>query len=134
LQAVDTNCLLRLITRDDPAQLEVVDEFLERAGRFWVSHIVLVETIWVLTSSYKMSRQGITAILDSLLENRDVQLQLPEVVQRALSKFKASNIDFSDALIHEVAERENLLPIGTFDKKLAKLPGTVDLSAQKQEE
>ncbi len=52
MRAVDTNVLVRLLARDDAAQAEAAEAFV--AGGAWVSHVVLVETIWVLESVYEV--------------------------------------------------------------------------------
>ena len=41
--AVDTNVLVRLIARDDAAQVRVAEEFATKGA--WVSHLVLAETL-----------------------------------------------------------------------------------------
>ena len=53
MRAVDTNVLVRLMTRDDAKQAALADEFIERGA--WVSHLVLVETTWVLSTVYELS-------------------------------------------------------------------------------
>lgn len=42
MRAVDTNVLVRLITRDDKKQVESAEEFVSKGA--WVSHLVLAET------------------------------------------------------------------------------------------
>jgi len=42
MRAVDTNILVRLITRDDPAQLSTAEAWIARGA--WVSTLVLAET------------------------------------------------------------------------------------------
>src|SRR5260221_10959468 len=54
MRAVDTNVLVRLLTRDDRAQLAAAEDFVSSGA--WVSHVVLVETIWVLESVYALPR------------------------------------------------------------------------------
>jgi predicted nucleic-acid-binding protein len=46
MRAVDTNVLVRLITRDDAHQVAAADAFVHKGA--WVSHLVLAETAWVL--------------------------------------------------------------------------------------
>lgn len=50
MRAIDTNVLVRLITGDDARQAAAAAAFV-RSGA-WVSHLVLAETSWVLTSVY----------------------------------------------------------------------------------
>ena len=55
--AVDTNVLVRLIARDDAAQVRAAEGFVAKGA--WVSHLILAETIWVLDSVYELSRAAI---------------------------------------------------------------------------
>ena len=57
MRAVDTNVLVRLLARDDPKQTAAAEAFVVNGA--WISHIVLVETIWVLTSVYERDPQQI---------------------------------------------------------------------------
>ena len=51
MRAVDTNVLVRLVTRDDARQVAAAENFVEPGA--WVSHLVLAEATWVLTSVYE---------------------------------------------------------------------------------
>jgi len=122
MRAVDTNVLVRLITRDDPRQLVAAEAFV--APGAWVSHIVLVEAIWVLTSVYDVDRAGVATALEMLLRHRDLTLQDAETVVGALRHFGGKNrVSFSDCLVLEMARKAGHLPLGTFDRELAKLDG-----------
>ena len=46
MHAVDTNVLVRLITRDDEKQVAIAEAFIGRG--VWAPHVVLAETMWVL--------------------------------------------------------------------------------------
>lgn len=48
--AADTNVLVRLIARDDAAQVRSAEKSVSKGA--WISHLVLAETIWVLDSVY----------------------------------------------------------------------------------
>ena len=51
MRAVDTNVLVRLVARDDAKQIAAAESFIERGA--WVSHLVLAETTWVLSSGVR---------------------------------------------------------------------------------
>lgn len=120
--AIDTNVLVRLITRDDKRQVAAAEVFIARGA--WVSHLVLVETMWVLVSVYGVASKGIAAAVDMLLNHKDISLQEPDVVAEALSRFrKKPSLGFSDCLVLEVARKAGHLPLGTFDSDLGKLAG-----------
>jgi predicted nucleic-acid-binding protein len=126
MHAVDTNVLVRLITRDDAAQTSSADAFVTRGA--WVSHIVLVETVWVLDSVFRLQHTQIAVAVEMLLSHRDLVLQDPDVVQAALGHYrKRPRLGFSDCIVLEVARKAGHLPLGTFDRHLGKLDGAKPL-------
>jgi predicted nucleic-acid-binding protein len=123
MRAVDTNLLVRLITRDDAKQSAAAEAFISRGA--WVSHLVLVETIWVLDAVYDLSAGRIANAVELLLDHRELVLQDPEVVSAALGQFRARpTLGFSDCMVLEIARRAGHLPLGTLDRQLGKLEGT----------
>jgi len=126
MRAVDTNVLVRLITRDDDAQVRAAERFVEKGA--WVSHLALVETAWVLDAVYERDAGEIAKAIELLLNHRELTLQDPGVVAAALQNFRTRPaVGFSDCLMLEVARRTGHLPLGTFDRSLAKLAGTLSL-------
>jgi predicted nucleic-acid-binding protein len=122
MRGVDTNVLIRLITRDDPAQVATADEFVEKGG--WVSVLALVEATWVLSAVYERSPRDIANAIEMLLHHRSLTLQDPDVVAAALISFrKRPALGFSDCMLLEVARKAGHLPLGTFDRGLGKLEG-----------
>ncbi|HXH95553.1 MAG TPA: type II toxin-antitoxin system VapC family toxin [Thermoanaerobaculia bacterium] len=122
MRAVDTNVLVRLITGDDERQAVVAEAFVNRG--VWISHVVLVETAWVLRRAYKLDDAGIAAAIEMLLNQEAVSLQDADVVTSALDQYRLRpSLGFSDCLVIEIARKAGHLPLGTFDKNLAKLDG-----------
>jgi predicted nucleic-acid-binding protein len=122
MRAVDTNLVVRLIARDEPGQASAAEEFIKNGA--WVSQVVLVETVWVLTSVYGLLRPEIAAAVEMLLDHQSLALQDPEVVSAALDNYRKKDApDFSDCLILEVARKSGHLPLGTFDRRLGRLVG-----------
>src|SRR5262245_64461911 len=120
--SIDTNVLVRLITRDDAVQVRIAERFVEKGA--WVSHLALVETAWVLDAVYDRSAGEIATAIELLLSHRELTLQDPDVVSLALERFRSRPaVGFSDCLMLEVARRAGHLPLGTFDRNLAKFDG-----------
>ena len=121
MRAVDTNLLVRLIARDDVKQAAAADAYVERGG--WVSHLALAEAAWVLSEVYERDAAGVATAVDMLLNHRTLTLQDADVVSAALAHFrKRPSLGFSDCMLLEVARKAGHLPLGTFDRDLAKLP------------
>ncbi len=120
MHALDTNILIRLLARDDVRQAKLADLFV--ANGAWVSHLVLVETLWVLKSAYNRSPSQLAAVLDILLAHESLVLQDADTVSAALTHFQSKPaLGFSDCLVLEIARKAGHLPLGTFDKSLSKL-------------
>lgn len=122
MRAVDTNILVRLVVRDDTGQVRAAEEFI--VGGAWVSHLVLAETTWVLDAVYERTAEQIGTAVDMLLNHKELTLQDAEVVTAALEHFrKRPVLGFSDCLVVEIARKAGYVPLGTFDRDLAKLTG-----------
>jgi predicted nucleic-acid-binding protein len=122
VRAVDTNVLVRLVTRDDTRQVAAAERFVERGA--WVSHLVLAEVTWVLTSVYERAPGEIATAIDMLLNHQHLTLQDPDAVAAAVEQFRRRpSLGFSDCLVLEAARKAGHLPLGTFDRTLAKLDG-----------
>ena len=122
MRAVDTNVLVRLVSRDDARQVASAEAFVAQGA--WVSHLVLVEAVWVLSSVYERDAAAIAAAVEMLLDHKDLTLQDPDVVKSALALFrKKRSPGFSDCLVLEVARKSGHLPLGTFDRDLGKQEG-----------
>lgn len=95
---VDTNILVRYITKDDPQQTQVATDFLE-ANQCMVLHTVLLETVWVLGSKqgYGWGRSEIIERIRLALGLPNIAVQRPGAAHQALAWYE-SGMDFADAL------------------------------------
>ena len=127
MRAVDTNVLVRLIERDDPDQVRATEEFV--APGAWISHIVLIETMWVLDAVFSRSADQIATAIEMLLDHRELVIHDADVVAAALIHFKERpTLGFSACLVVETARKAGHVPLGTFDRELAKVGGVSRLS------
>ena len=126
MRAVDTNVLVRLITRDDPKQAAAAEAFVAKGA--WVSLLALAEATWVLSAVYQLRAPEIATAVEMLLAHKDLTLQESDVVSAALDNFrKKPALGFSDCLLLEAARKAGHLPLGTFDHDLGKLRGAARL-------
>jgi predicted nucleic-acid-binding protein len=129
MRAVDTNVLVRLLVRDDANQVRAAEEFIGSGA--WVSQLVLAATTWVLDAVYERSAEQIAAALDMLLNHEHLSVQDADVVSAATESFRERPaLGFSDCLTLEIARKAGHLPLGTFDRNLAKLEGAERLRQQ----
>jgi len=95
---VDTNVLVRYLTKDDPQQAQAATAFLA-ANPCMILQTVLLETVWVLGSKagYQWERNRIVEQIRYLLGLPTVVVQRPAAVSQALAWYE-SGMDFADAL------------------------------------
>lgn len=122
MRAVDIDVLVRLVTRDDAAQVAAAEQFVGRGA--WVPHLALAEATWVLESVYEGSREALATAIEMLLSHQHLTLQDEDAVAAALAQFRRRrSVSFSDCLLVEVARKAGHGPLGTFDRDLAKVDG-----------
>jgi|SRR6476659_3659621 len=126
MRAVDTNLLVRLITRDDRKQVAAAESFVAKGA--WVSTLVVMEATWVLAAVYELTPAEIATAIDMLLHHRDVTIEQSDTVAAALEQYRnRPALGFSDCIILETARKAGHLPLGTFDRNLSKLDGAEGL-------
>jgi predicted nucleic-acid-binding protein len=122
MRAVDTNVLVRLVTRDEEDQVAAAEAFVRKGA--WVSHLVLAETTWVLTSAYELEHDQIATAIEMLLNHTEITVQDADVALAAVKQYRRRpSLSFSDCLVLEIARKAGHLPLGTSDRALGKLEG-----------
>lgn len=122
MRAVDTNVLVRLMTRDDAKQVALAETFV--ANGAWVPHLAVAEATCVLASVYERRPEAIAAAVEMLLSHEQLTVQDSETVAAAVARFrKQPRVGFSDCLMLEVARKAGHVPLGTFDRDVSKLDG-----------
>ena len=85
---VDTNVIVRYLTRDDQPQYErvrrLIDREVTKGEPVLVSLLVLLETEWVLRSRYEMAKSDIVATFSALLDTADLTFEDEPSVETAI--------------------------------------------------
>lgn len=125
--ALDTNVLVRLVTRDNEAQAQrakaMFDAHGKEHGGLFVSDIVLAELCWTLSRSYELERTDIARTVRALLDNSSIAFESPLAVRNALASFETTAADFPDCLIVAKASHAGCSHTLTFDQRMKSLPG-----------
>ena len=123
---IDTNVLVRYFAEDDAAQAQRAVDFvhsLTKENPGYISTATLVETVWVMRSSYRASRSQVLEIIDKLLRTEEFVVEKAEIAAKALERYSTSNADFSDCLIERSAHAAGCSHTVTFDEQAAKATG-----------
>jgi predicted nucleic acid-binding protein len=124
---VDTNLILRFLTGEPENHAKLAAEFFQQGedGKILllISPIVIAETVFVLTGKvYGCARDEVSDQLLQFLSNPYFKVQEFEVIAKALSLFKAHQIDFADAYLAAMALLSGA-SVATFDKDFTKIKG-----------
>ncbi|MGL5363261.1 MAG: PIN domain-containing protein [Bosea sp. (in: a-proteobacteria)] len=125
--AIDTNVLLRYVVDDGDPQREAavncIDSRCSPTSPAFVSLIVLVEFVWVLTRLLKRNRAEIIAVVTDLVDNEHLLIEQVSVVETVIEDFTQGRADFADHLIAALAKSNGASPVLTFNTTAASEPG-----------
>ena len=113
--AVDTNVVVRYLTRDDAEQFAKASALIG-SDDVYVCTTVLLETEWVLRRGYRFGRQRIIAALAAFAGLPRVTLEDPALAAKALD-WTRNGMDFADAL--HLGKAQSCEAFVSFDQRLA---------------
>lgn len=117
---LDTNVLVRYLTRDDEAQYCATMKLLNRkAAQFFIADLVLVETNRVLSSVYDWSSDEIADPFARLLQIHNLQFEDEDRIRKSLGAVSRGG-DLADELLIATSRDQNCSEFATFDTALAK--------------
>ena len=94
--AVDTNVLVRLLTKDDPGQAMRAAKTME-SDEIFIPKTVILETEWVLRHAYRIDQGAIRKGFEKLMGLPNVRVEDQQTVIQAVAWYE-SGLDFADAL------------------------------------
>ena len=116
MRAIDTNVLIRVVTRDDLSQ-SLRARTLVSENEILLCATVLLEAEWVLRSVYGLAPAAIAVAFRRFCGLETVTVEQPDRVELALQWFEGG-CDFADAL--HLAGSGDCEAFATFDGGLAK--------------
>lgn len=126
---LDTNIILRYLTRDHPEKAERCYQLLQRAKRretdLVTTESVIAEVVFVLASKshYRQSRQDIHGLLLPIIRLPGLKVPHRATMLRALDLYAGTNLDFTDALSVAHMERLKVKTILSYDQDFDRISG-----------
>ena len=118
---VDTNLVIRYLTNDDPILADRVEQLLDDAAvgsvQLVTTELVMAESVWVLESSYRLTHAQITPLIRGILATPGMDVINGDLVGKALVMYELQNIDFVDAYIAALMEKQGIKDIYSYDRK-----------------
>ncbi|GAB4341464.1 MAG: type II toxin-antitoxin system VapC family toxin [Leptolyngbyaceae cyanobacterium] len=127
MKGLDTNVLVRYLTRDDEQQWQRAEQYINATlaaeETCFISNIVLCELVWVLRSAYRIPREELITTLEKILRTSHFDFEDKAVIWGAFRQFQQGKADFSDYLISKVNHQAGCTETATFDAKLQNTEG-----------
>jgi predicted nucleic acid-binding protein len=124
---VDTNIFVRHLVQDHLRLSAKASAILSRVEQgdlvVRTTDTVIFETVFTLSSVYRMSRSDLVAGLSPLIELPGVVLPGKEMFRAAFDLFLSTSIGFADCYHATVMRRLGLTEVLSFDRDFDKLPG-----------
>ena len=118
VNAIDTNVLVRYLVRDDEIQATIADRVIQNSC--YLSLTVLLESVWLLSSRFALSREVISEALHELVSLPSISTVDDELVEWAITRFR-SGADFAD-MVH-LLDGRSADAFATFDQGVTKGAG-----------
>jgi predicted nucleic-acid-binding protein len=115
--AIDTNVLVRILVNDDEEQAARAQDLILK-HEVWIGRTVLMETCWVLRTTYGQSNNAVAAAIEKALGLPKVFVEDADEVAVALDAARGG-VEMADAL-HMVGIPPTVREFVTFDRRLAK--------------
>ncbi len=121
---LDTNILIRILTRDDPRQAASARRFLDANisadEPAFVNRVVLIEIVWVLESAYdEYGRGEIAAVIEGILETAEFLVEDAVEMRGAIARYRAG-ADFADATLAATNSSQGCTVTASFDRAACK--------------
>lgn len=129
MEFLDTNVIVRYLTKDDAAKAERCFELFQRVKRKEIrlatSESVLAEVVYVLSSRtlYNQPRENVRALLLPIINLPGLKIPYRRTFQRALDLYASTNLDFEDALSIAHMERLKVGTLLSYDEDFDKVKG-----------
>ncbi len=126
---LDTNILLRYLTRDDETKARASFELLLRVERgeevVVTSDLVIAETVFNLQSprQYGFSRDRIRQLIEPIIALRGLRLPQKSLYSRVFDLYCNNRIGFADAYNAALMERQGLTEIYSYDTDFDRIDG-----------
>ncbi|MGL4880782.1 MAG: PIN domain-containing protein [Waterburya sp.] len=116
---LDTNVLVRYLTKDDEAQWQKAVAIINDAQSCFISDIVLCELVWVLSGKpYQYSKSEILKVLELMLQSSKFEFANRTIIYQAIKLTQTGKANFADYLIGATHRNYDCSQTVTFDQKL----------------
>lgn len=131
MRFLDTNIIIRYLTKDDPVKaadcFDLFQRLKEGKEKVLTCEAILTEVVYVLSSpaQYNLSHEEIRARLSPILPLKGLKLPKKRLYVRALDIYALYPfLDFEDALSLAYMEKADIQELLSYDRDFDRIPNT----------
>jgi predicted nucleic acid-binding protein len=127
MQFIDTNIFLRYLVQDDEKKannsLQLLKKIEVNQEKVTTSSLVIFETIFTLSSFYKVSRLEIKKLLLPIIRLRGLRLENKDIFEIALEFYSKNTLSFADTYNVCLMKSLDISEIYSYDEDFDSIPG-----------
>jgi len=118
---VDANVILRFLLNDHPKLSSLAKSIFLKAQKglikIYLDEVVIAETVWTLSSFYKIKKTDLIDRLEKLISQSWVVNPEKKLILETLNLYRFSNLDYIDCWVLAVSQWQKVI-LETFDVAL----------------
>jgi predicted nucleic acid-binding protein len=121
---LDSSVIVRYLTNDPPDMAERAARVIEGPAIVIVSEVILVESAYVLSTVYEITRADVVDALTAFIQRRNVRmlsLPKPSVVEALQACRESKRFSFADAMLWAQVRHSSSARICTFDDRFPRV-------------
>ncbi len=119
---IDTNILIRHLTRDPPDLAERATAYLAQAEELLLPDLIVAEIVYVLESFYEVPAVEVARLVRSAIAFEGIRTLDPALLLRSLEVYVNHRLDFAEAYLVASAESAGVEFIASFDRSIDRVP------------
>lgn len=120
MKLLDSNIIIRFLTRDHKEKAEKCKKLLEKAiagkVKLLVTDLAIAEIIWVLEKYYKCANANIRSKIEAILNTPNLMFQNKEVISESIVLYDMLHIDYIDVYHAVLMRKSKINEIYSYDK------------------
>lgn len=118
---LDTNVLIRHLTRDPPGQGRRATASLEQADELLLPDLIIAEVVFVLESFYEVDRNRVAELVRAVIGFPATVVADESLLLRSLEVYEVDKLDFAEAYLVAHAEASGVGAIVSFDRAIDRI-------------
>jgi predicted nucleic-acid-binding protein len=120
MKLLDTNVIIRFLTRDDKKKAEKCRELFEAAVKgkikLFITDLTIAEVVWVLEKIYKLTKREIRLNIETILNTLNLTFQNKNIILESIVLYDIYDIDFIDVYHKIYMQKADIKSIYSYDK------------------